>query len=50
MSLSLDNARNIARVLTEALPYIQRYTGRTVVVKYGKRGWAKISVARLPAQ
>ena len=35
MSLSLDNAKNIAKVLTEALPYIQRFTGRTIVVKYG---------------
>lgn len=26
---------NIARVLAEALPYIQRFTGKTVVVKYG---------------
>ena len=35
MSLSLDNAKNVARVLTKALPYIQRYTDRTIVVKYG---------------
>lgn len=35
MSLSLDNAKHVARVLTEALPYIQRFTGRTIVVKYG---------------
>ncbi|MEZ5490012.1 MAG: acetylglutamate kinase [Gammaproteobacteria bacterium] len=35
MSLSLDNAHNVARVLTKALPYIQRYTDRTIVVKYG---------------
>ncbi|HAO88977.1 MAG TPA: acetylglutamate kinase [Gammaproteobacteria bacterium] len=35
MSLPIDNAKNIARVLTEALPYIQKFTGRTVVVKYG---------------
>ncbi len=35
MSLSLDNAKNIAKVLTESLPYIQKFTGRTVVVKYG---------------
>ena len=35
MSLSLSNAKNIARVLTESLPYIQKFTGRTVVVKYG---------------
>jgi acetylglutamate kinase len=26
---------NIARVLTEALPYIQRFVGKTVVIKYG---------------
>ena len=35
MSLTIDSAKNIARVLTEALPYIQKFTGRTVVVKYG---------------
>lgn len=35
MSLQRDAALNIARVLTEALPYIQRFTGRTVVVKFG---------------
>jgi acetylglutamate kinase len=35
MSLSRDSAMNIANVLTEALPYIQRFTGKTVVVKFG---------------
>lgn len=35
MSLARDAAVNIARVLTEALPYIQRFTGKTIVVKYG---------------
>ena len=35
MSLNITNAKNIAKVLTEALPYIQKFTGRTVVVKYG---------------
>ena len=35
MSLSINKAKNIAKVLTEALPYIQKFTGRTVVVKYG---------------
>lgn len=29
------SAQNIAEVLTEALPYIQRFTGKTMVVKYG---------------
>ncbi len=35
MALSRDAALNIAKVLTEALPYIQRFHGKTVVVKYG---------------
>lgn len=35
MSLSRDSAMNIANVLTEALPYIQRFTGKTIVVKFG---------------
>lgn len=35
MSLERDAALNIARVLTEALPYIQRFTGKTIVVKFG---------------
>ena len=35
MTLNLDSAKNIANVLTEALPYIQRFTGKTIVVKYG---------------
>ena len=35
MSLTNDSALNVARVLTEALPYIQRFTGKTIVVKFG---------------
>ena len=35
MTLSKDQALNIAKVLSEALPYIQRFTGRTIVIKYG---------------
>lgn len=35
MSLSQENALNIAKVLAEALPYIQQFTGKTLVVKYG---------------
>ncbi len=33
--LDASQAQNIARVLTEALPYIQRFTGKTIVVKFG---------------
>ncbi len=35
MSLDKDAATQIARVLTEALPYIQQFTGKTIVVKFG---------------
>jgi acetylglutamate kinase len=35
MTLNLNSAKNIASVLTEALPYIQRFIGKTIVVKYG---------------
>ncbi len=34
-SQNRDSALNIAQVLTQALPYIQRFTGKTVVVKFG---------------
>jgi acetylglutamate kinase len=35
MSLTSETAMNIAHVLGEALPYIQRFTGKTIVIKYG---------------
>ncbi|MGK0444094.1 MAG: acetylglutamate kinase [Bermanella sp.] len=35
MPLTRDDAFNIAKVLSEALPYIQRFVGKTIVVKYG---------------
>lgn len=35
MPLDLANAHDIAHVLTEALPYIRRFAGKTLVVKYG---------------
>ena len=34
MSLSLTNAQR-AEVLTQALPYIKKYNGKVVVIKYG---------------
>lgn len=30
-----SSAETIARVLTEALPYIQKFSGKTIVIKYG---------------
>ncbi|MCB1751696.1 MAG: acetylglutamate kinase [Gammaproteobacteria bacterium] len=50
MSLTPEAASNVAHVLSEALPYIQRFRGRTIVIKYGgnamtedalKRGFAR---------
>ncbi len=50
MSLDPSQAKNIANVLSEALPYIQRFQGKTMVIKYGgnamvdenlKRGFAR---------
>jgi acetylglutamate kinase len=35
MALQPADAMRIAEVLTEALPYIRRFTGRSVVIKYG---------------
>ena len=35
MSLDLQLAMSNARVLSEALPYIRRFSGKTIVVKYG---------------
>jgi acetylglutamate kinase len=35
MSLTTDAAKNVAQVLAEALPYIRRFRGKTVVIKYG---------------
>lgn len=35
MNLNKAQAQNIACVLAEALPYIQRFAGKTIVVKYG---------------
>ena len=33
--MELQNAENIAKVLTEALPYIQKFTSKTIIIKYG---------------
>ena len=35
MSLTRESATSFARVLTESLPYIQRFTDRTFVIKFG---------------
>lgn len=35
MSLTIESATQIASVLNKALPYIQRFSGATIVIKYG---------------
>lgn len=35
MTLPYDHAQTIAHVLIEALPYIRRFRGKTMVIKYG---------------
>lgn len=35
MSLTREAASNVANVLSEALPYIQQFIGKTIVVKFG---------------
>lgn len=35
MNLNKEQAQQVASVLAEALPYIQRFSGKTIVVKYG---------------
>lgn len=35
MTLAHEEALNTAKVLTEALPYIQKFAGKTIVVKFG---------------
>jgi acetylglutamate kinase len=50
MSLTKEQAKNVAHVLSEAMPYIQSFRDKTVVIKYGgnamvdeelKRGFAR---------
>ena len=35
MTSELNSAAAIAEILTEALPYIQSFNGKTIVIKYG---------------
>ena len=35
MSLDKESAIQVASVLNRALPYIQRFSGKTIVIKYG---------------
>lgn len=49
-SVDLQAARDTARVLNEALPYLQRYAGQTVVIKYGGNAMTDEHLKRCFAQ
>ena len=44
MSVNRKQAQNIASVLSEGLPYIQRFYGKTIVIKYGGAAMSKTSL------
>lgn len=47
---SNNDARQTARILNEALPYLQRYSGQTVVIKYGGNAMTDETLKRSFAQ
>lgn len=49
-SVDLQAARDTARVLNEALPYLQRYSGETIVIKYGGNAMTDDHLKRCFAQ
>lgn len=49
-AVDLDTARQTARVLNEALPYLQRYAGQTIVIKYGGNAMTDEHLKRCFAQ
>ena len=44
--MSSTDPNEIAHILTEALPYIQRYSGKTIVIKYGGNAMTDESLKR----
>jgi acetylglutamate kinase len=44
--LDKDNAMKIANVLSEALPYIQKFTNKTIVVKFGGNAMTDIDLQK----
>lgn len=44
MPLTRDSALDIAKVLSESLPYIQRFSGKTLVIKYGGNAMTDLSL------
>ena len=48
--MDTSTAADTARILNEALPYLQRYNGETIVIKYGGNAMTEERLQRLFAQ
>ena len=48
--MDTSTAADTARILNEALPYLQRYNGETIVIKYGGNAMTDVRLQRLFAQ
>ncbi len=46
MKSETENSRNVAHILSEALPYIRRFQGKVIVVKYGGNAMIEPSLKR----
>jgi len=46
MGISVEQAKNISSVLSEGLPYIQKFKGKVIVVKYGGAAMSDQSLKR----
>jgi len=42
-----SHPRNTASILMEALPYIQKYSGKTIVIKYGGNAMTEPALQQL---
>ena len=46
MGISVKQAKNISSVLSEGLPYIQRFKGKVIVIKYGGAAMSDLNLKR----
>ena len=46
MGISVKQAKNISSVLSEGLPYIQRFKGKIIVLKYGGAAMSEQNLKR----
>ena len=46
MGISVKQAQTISSVLSEGLPYIQKFKGKIIVVKYGGAAMSDLNLKR----